>query len=325
MATAIARNSRAQVIVYEQTAIETVAPGGSPGMKLHLIDSDLAPRQDLFESNVINGTRMAVEPFLDAIEVSGGYTIQPDPIEMGWHLKWAIGAPVTTGAGPYTHTFKVLTTALTPLTVEKFLPDIAQVFRMWGLKINQFSFDVGRSGVLQVPFQFMGLGINEATSAIDAAPYYPQPNVFRAPAVTMSEGGVAFARAQRFAATFDNGNEGIPVLGNSGAFYDVVEGILRPTGTLTMLLADRGVYDKAKAGTESSLLLTFPCSDGVSSLAVSWPEVKYALHGPSIRGGTGPIPVDVAWRAFYGNDAGNSEVIFTLINNHPSYAAAIPA
>jgi Phage tail tube protein len=322
----VARNSRGRVICYEQTDLYTVATGASPGLQMPLVDSDLAPRQGLFDSPVINGTRMATEPFLDPLDIAGGYSIQPDPIGIGWPLKWMFGPPTTTGAGPYNHVFKVTAGAtLLATTVEKILADIAQVWRFIGVRWNGLSFDVSRGGVLTMPFSLLGYDITEAATQLDGTPYTPAVVAFRVPAVTMSEGGVAFALAQRFAMDLGNNIEGIPVLGNGGKMYDFVEGLVRPTGTLTMLLANRGVYDKAKAGTESSLSITFPAADSVSSLQFTIPEVKYELHGPAIRGGVGPIPVDVAWRGFYGNDAGNSVVIITLINNQVSYAAAIPA
>jgi hypothetical protein len=323
MSAPFAKNSSAALAILEETTAGVEATGNA--LALPLISESLAPNQELGESEVINGTRNPSKPFLDASSIGGGIVIQPDPIGVGYLFKAALGLPTTTGAGPYTHVWKITTALLKTLTAELWLADIARGWRSRGIYVNRFSFDATPRGILRMPFDVLGMSYAEAAARIDAAPYTPPQTAFRLPAVTLSEGGVNFTKATRFALNFDNAVELVEALNNAGVPLGAAEGIGRPSGTLTTLIdASRVVGVKAAAFTESSLIATFPATDGVSSLQVTAPEILYRMNFPQITGGTGPIPVDYAWVAFSENDAAASALVLTLTNNHPSYVS-IPA
>lgn len=328
----LARNSRASGIVYQESAFGVAPAPGAPGLGLHLIESQIAARQALVQSRVINGTRQSTEPYLDSISVDGNLTVQVDPIGIGFMFTFALGLPTTTGAGPYVHVWKVTTQALGSATIERLFADVGLVYRAIGCRLNTFNFDMvtggnGNSGggILEMPFGWMGVDEVRDTVALDTAPYTPPLTCFRYPSITLREAGVTYAKATHFGMNFDNAMQGVPTLGNGGKLYDIVEGIVGVSGTFSTLLASHAIATKAAAGTESSLGCLFPGTDGTSSLDFSLPEIKYELFSPSISGGTGPVAVDVQYRSFFGNDAGGSMMIITLTNGHPSYAAAIPA
>lgn len=322
----VARNTRGSLVIYEQTDIQTPATSGANGLKAHLISANIAPDQPLEESKVINNTRNPTDPYQGGMSVKGGFTAQADPISLGYYLKWLMGAPVTTGTGPYVHVFKVnATSPLLALTIERFLADITQAFRATGVKFNKFNFDVSRGSCLEIPFDILGLNEVRGTTVLDAAPFEPsKANKLLAGSIVMQEGGVNLALCKKFSSAFDNEMEGLDVIGNSNQFYDIIEGIGRPTGAFDMYVKDGAIYDKGLTVQESSLKLTFTAQDAVSYAEFLWPETKFMAFSPEIKGGTGAIPTSVAFKAFSDNDASGTSLQVTLGNTHPSYAT-IPA
>jgi hypothetical protein len=323
MSAPFVKNSSATLVVFEEATAGTEATGN--GLRLPLITQNMAPTQELISSDVVNASRNPTRPYADALSVGGGFVIQPDPIGIGYLFKAALGLPTTTGAGPYTHVWKITTAQLKTLTAEAWFSDIARAWRYRGVYANRFSFDATPRGILRMPFDVIGLSMAEYAAQLDAAPFTPADVAFRLPAITLSEGGVNFQKATRFALNFDNAIELVEALNNAGIALGAAEGIGRPTGTLTTLVdASRVVGVKAGAFTESSLLATFPATDGTSSMQFTLPEIMYRINAPGVTGGTGPIPVDYAFIAYKDNDAAASALVVTLINTHASYVS-IPA
>jgi hypothetical protein len=322
------RSTRGSLIFYEQTDIQTIATTGANGMKAHVESCDIAPDQPLEESKVINDTRNPTDPYEGGIVMKGGYSVQSDAIGIGYYLKWLFGAPVTTGpvSTIYTHVFKVnASSVLTALTVERFLADVAQCYRAKGVKLDSFSFDISRGACLSSTFSIVGLNEVRDTSRIDSAPWEPsKTNKFLAGQIAMLENGGAFNLVKKFNQAFNNNYEGLDVLGNNGEFYDFIEGVGTPTGGFTMYVKDGTIYDKARGIVESKIKLTLTAKDGVSSLELFWPEVKYMAHGVPLSGGKGATPVDVVFKAFADNDASGTSLQITLKNLHPDYST-IPA
>lgn len=314
-----AKHSRGSVVIHEEATPYVVSAG--PGLALPMVTNSIAATGELIESRVVHPSRSPREPYNEAETIGGGVTIQPDPIGIGYLLKAGLGTPVTTGTGPYVHTFKISSSALQTLTVDRIFADITQIWRAIGLKVNRFSFDATPRGLFEMPFDFVGISETRQTSVLDAAPYSPPNVAFRNAAITMSEAGVSYAKCTRFALTFDNEIEAVPVLNNAGNAGDLMEGMGRPTGTFTSLISDGAQYDKAKTGTETSFNVTFPATDGVSSLAFTLAEVKLRLISPGVSGNRGPVVVDYGFVGYHSDDAGNSALTVVLTNSHASYAS----
>lgn len=317
-----AKHSRGSVVIHEEATPYVVSAG--PGLALPMVTNSISATDDLIESRVVHPSRSPREPHHEAESIGGGVTIQPDPIGIGYLLKAGLGAPVTTGAGPYVHTFKISAAALQTLTVDRIFADIGQIWRGIGLKVNRFSFDATPRGLFEMPFEFVGVSESLQTVVLDAAPYAAPDVAFRNAAITMSEAGVSYAKATRFALTFDNEIEAVPTLNNAGAAGDLMEGMGRPTGTFTSLISDGAQYTKAKNGTKTSFNITFPATDGTSSLAFTLAEVKLRLISPGVSSNRGPVVVDYGFVGFHATDAGASALTVVLTNSHASYAS-IPA
>jgi hypothetical protein len=323
----VARNTRGNLVLYEQTDIQTPAAGGSNGFKTHLVSSDIAFDLPLEDSEVINQTGNPTIPYQGAAEVKGGFTIQGDPIGMGYYLKWLLGSPTTTGpvSGQYTHVFKkTASSVIFPLSAERFLADITQAFLATGVKLNKVNASMARGQCLKLNFDVVGLNETRGTSVIDAAPFEPAKVKFLASGMVMAEAGVAYALVKKFDFSFDNQLQGLDVLGNSGQFYDFVEGIGMPAGTAEIYIKDGALWDKGKNVTKTSIKMTFTATDGVSTMELWYPEVFMMAWSPKITGGTGPIPTGVVFKPFLDTASEGTAWQVTLVNTQPSYAT-IPA
>lgn len=319
-----AKGSQAVINIYEQTALNVISPNITLGLTLPTISSTMAKTQPLIRSQVLRGNRNQTMPTLDEIGVSGSIVIQPDVASIIYILKHLMGLPVTTGVGPYTHTFKVLST-IPPygLTIEKVYADIAQVIRYIGCKLNKLSFDVTSGGYLQATLDFLGIDASVAVAALDAAPklYAVQP--FRLPRVTLSEGGSSMLTATRLSLSIENNITATKTLGNSGLAYDLPEGLIAISGSLEVLFENMTMYNKAINATPSSLVITFPAFTGGQSLQFTIPEEMYAVGDPTLSG-PGGVTLPLQFEAYYDSDAGASSVQAVVVNAIAS-AVAFPA
>lgn len=134
----------------------------------------------------------------------------------------------------------------------------------------------------------------------------------------LSEGGSPIATGREFSMECNFNIETDDYrLGGAGVRGDLPEGKVDITGTLKAIFLDASLLDKAIAGTESSLQLTFTKS--THSLTIFIPEVKYTRKTPPVDGPKG-IMQELAWRAFYDNATDATSIKVTLVNDVASYA-----
>jgi hypothetical protein len=305
--------SKAVITFGEESTFGTVA---TAGINLLAIDCSVNLQQNLIESRVLTGTRNPQQPALDEKSVSGSLTVQPDPTVFGWLLKHAIGAPTTSGVGPYTHVFKVADLP-TSFSLEKYFSDNAIALQYLGCRFNGFSLDVGSGGILEASFDVLGQDQTNL-ARFDSSPTVVAPVPLRNASVALTEGGSAFAKALRFSLQYGNNIEPTKTVGNAGKIYALPEGMARPSGTLSILFDSMTTLNKALNATETALSLTWTA--GTHSLAIEIPEVRYAVTSPPITG-PGGIVVDLAFQGYYEDDADASAIIATLVNAQANYTS----
>ena len=76
------------------------------------------------------------------------------------------------------------------------------------------------------------------------------------------------------------------------------------------------LYDKGKNATESSVEVVF--TRDASSLSIDFNEIEYALQDPQIERPQG-VNANFDWIAFFDDDAGDSAIIVTLVNDIAAY------
>lgn len=326
---ALQRGSTSALVMYEQSALETVAPALTPGYRMALIDTDIRRTMGIVESRVLTGGRNEAMPGDGDKDVAGGYTIQPDVRGIGWHLKHAMSAPVTGAVvgGLYPHDFGVGDLPVNGLTLEKRFPDIPAYPAFYGVKHQGFSFDLSPSGLLEMRFDVIGIDEVEPipTAPIDASPTTYAIQGFRLPALTITEGPsggalTAVTIGTRFSLQYSNNIEGIRTLGNAGRVAGLPEGRVAVSGSMSLLFQNLTHLNAAIARQSRGLTITFPspATPAGQSLVFKLDEFIYSITSPGIPG-PGGITADFDFRAFVAT--GSSSLRATLTNDIASYAA----
>lgn len=301
-----ARGANAQLLIQEETSFG-VAPTPD-ATKLYFRTCGLRKQVALVSSDVIQANRNPSQPILDVDDVSGPISTELQAY-IGLLLKGVFGAVTTTGANPYTHTFKV-DAAVPSFAIEMGFTDIGQFFLYLGCKLSRMNLSVTPKGFVSVDFDVIGASGTNATSSVDATPTDLGKTSFSGRSISaIEEGGSAIANVLSIdGLAIDNGLDGDQYfVGGAGKRGDIPEGMVKVSGTLKALFADMTLLNKALAGTESSLRVVWTLGDGLGSagnesLELKVPELMYSVASPIVDGPKG-IMVDLAFEGYYSNSS----------------------
>jgi len=311
-----AKGANAQVIIQEQSAFDTEP--AADAQLVPIASCGLRQSRPLASSPLLRGNRNPAKPDRDNTEVSGpiGTVLQAYP---GLLFKAALGAVVTTGAGPYVHTF-TLGASLPWLLVEKGFTDIGKFFKYLNCKVNRMHLAMTPSGQQKIEFDLLGVGEEISGTSFDATPTDLGVQAFDGYTLgTIEEGGAAIADVVGIDLTLENGLDGDQfVLGGGGKRQDLPEGTAKVSGTLKARFTDTALYQKGLDHTESSLRTLFALGDGLGSagnesIEFTLGELVYTPTSPAINGPKGII-ADYAFEAFYEDGADASALKVVLKN-----------
>lgn len=309
-----AKGSSAQVGIQEETTYKT---DPAPDLtRIHVVSFDLGLDQALEEAKTIQSNRNAVEPFRGRKNVPGTMVVELQAY-IAKLFKGLLGANTTTGASPYTHTMKV-GTSIGSFVIEKGFTDIAQYFKLNGVKIGKMSMSITDSGPQPITFTLVGAKETVSGTTFDATQTDLGKTLFDGLAIgVIEEGGSTSAIITSIdGLTIDNGlDEGIYTLGSLGERVALPEGTVKVTGTVKAIFDSITLYNKAMNSTESSIKVKYVKGDGLGSagnesIEFYIPELKYATKSPPIAGPQG-VYVELPFTGFYGNDA--AATIFQVI------------
>lgn len=122
--------------------------------------------------------------------------------------------------------------------------------------------------------------------------------------------------------TFDVNNEldgSNYTIGSGSERRTIPEGVVTSSGSIEAVFEDDAILEKAENRTESSIQVQFTHPDNESSLTIDMNEIEYQPRSPGIPGPQGRV-IDIEFQGYYEDDSGESSVIITLVNLHPSYA-----
>lgn len=243
-----------------------------------------------------------------------GYTSAPTVTLTG---GGGTGATATANVA-YTHTFKVADLAAS-LMLEKYFSDGGFAYQYIGCKPNGLTWDVGTGGLQECSLDWVGQDEIYAAAPEDASPLLHPVVGFKLPSVTLAQAGISLTRATRFGLNLANNIEGTRTIGNAGIIADAPEGVIGVSGPLEVAFDSNVQYAKAKAGTEETLVVTYPAANGMS---LQWllDEVQYEVASPGVPGPAG-LTVGINYHAYYDDGAAASAVRLLLVNDVPTYAA----
>lgn len=296
------------------------APETHGGVILPINSFKLTVNRAKNSAKTLIGRRDPVEPFDGNVETSGDIEVPVDARAFGWWLRNLFGSPVTSGdAAPYTHVFQPKEES--PSTVlQCSYGTEPETFGLYsGCKVSQLQLSAGGDDELTATITMAGqIGTFSETNYNDkAAPVtLKRFSNFQA---ALKRDGKEFAVCTAFSFTFDNGlDTDTRTLGSQGKLYDIPEGIMSVTGSVTCLFTSLAMLEEAQTSKEMALELTFAIDDN-TSLSFLLPEVQIQYQGPTVEGPTG-IKVEYPFVAYYNDSTENTVCKVTLKNDVASYA-----
>ena len=240
-----------------------------------------------------------------------------DVLGFGYWLKLGFGAPTTTAQGSgKKHVFKI-GPDMPSATFEQGYKDISTYQQFSGVRMNKMSLNFGGDSELTASIDVMGCKETMAAVPFDTAPKSITFTPFENLEATIKEGGVTVANVLSMSLDIDFGLDGDSyAIGGKGFRTYIDTGIIGVSGTIKAFFQNMDLLNKAVNGTESSLELTL--TKGTNSLTIKLPELIYERNSPGIDGPKG-VNIELPFKAYYGDDAGQSAVVFELVNSQTSY------
>jgi hypothetical protein len=311
------RGSQVAIVIDYETTFGS-DPGAPAGIQVPFLSESLTATRAQNTSEVINGTRNPSRPFQGNTDISGDITVPVDKRYFGYWLKALFGAPTTTGAGPYTHVYKVDDTACQPsLVLQKDFSDLPQFFKYNGVKVGSMALTVGGDGEVTATLSLLGASLTESGTDYDATPTTHVYEQFRSLDAALNEGGSASAEFTELSIDINANLDGdVYAIGDGGNRSAIPEGKYSMEGSGTILFDNMTLYNKALNQTESSIEVIYTRDS--HSLTIDFNEVEYGLNSPQVSGNEG-VNLNLDFQAYDDDDAANSAVEITLINDVASY------
>jgi len=319
MADPVARGYKTQCLMDFESVFGVLPDAGDrAGVILPINSFGLNVSRNKNSAETLTGRRDPVEPFDGNTEVAGDVVVPVDVAAFGYWLKLLLGAPTTTGSTTYTHVYKVSDTTPSGIVQCTYGTATESYGLFTGVKCSSMSMTVGGDEELTATFSLAGRDAAYSTTDYDSSASLvtlKRLNNFQA---ALKKDGTTFATCTQMDFTIDNGlDTSIRTIGGQGMVYDIPEGIMSVTGTMSCLFTDTTLLAAAKASTEMSLSLEIAI-DASNSLTFAFPEVQLQYQGPTVDGPTG-IMAEFPFVAYYANGADDSVVVATLVNDVASY------
>lgn len=283
-------------------------PGTPAGIKLYPVSCGVKASRNLLDPATITTARVRTRPGAGNINVAGALKYELSAQDIGHLLKHAIGAPTTSGAGPYTHTFKPAALPTSFLLEKdhgsKLGSSSGRTEYFNGCRISSVAFDFPTEGFCTADFSIQGAKTTLGTAPLDASlTDYGHTSFTSFEATLIKEGGSSIATVQSAQFTVDNGLDGsMYVIGGAGVRRSLPEGFCTISGTLTALFEDASLIAKAIARTPTSFQITLSRGDGLGSagnesIDFTIPHMDYELSSPAVETASGLV-VQLGFKAY---------------------------
>ena len=318
MADPVARGYKTSCLLDFETVFGEV-PETPAGVVLPINSFGLNVNRNKNSAETLTGRRDPVEPFDGNTEVTGDLTVPVDTRAFGYWLKLLLGAPTTTGSTTYTHVYKVSDTNPSGIVQCTYgtTPETYGLFS--GVKMSSMAMTVGGDEELTATVSLAGRNVAYSSSDYNSSASLvtlKRLNNFQA---SLKKDSTTFATCTTCDFTIDNGlDTSIRTIGGGGMVYDIPEGIMSVTGTMTTLFTNLDLLTAAKNSTEMSLELAIAI-DASNSLTFKFSEVQLQYQGPTVDGPTG-IMCEFPFVAYLADAVDDSVVTVTLVNDVASYA-----
>ncbi len=289
-----AMGARTQLAFAYESVYGTAPASGF--MKLSMAESKLASAQPLIDSELLGFGRDPLAPIKDAITADGDITIPLDVDGIGYWLKAIFGAPVTTGTTPKVHTFQTGGWTLPSMSIEVGFPDIPTFKMFSGVRVNDFKFNMQRTGNLQATVGLIAQG-ETPNVASQAGTLGTLVNLTRFGQFNgaIKRNGAALGNIVSGDVTYSNNLDRVETIRSDGKIEGADPGMASMKGALVARFADTTLITDAQNGTpcelEFSWVISASQSLKITVHAVYLPVPRIEIPGP------GGIQATYDWQA----------------------------
>ncbi len=315
---AYATGANTQIVIAKEASYKGDPSGGAVKAKIPFRSESIRLSRNLMSSQAIFSNRNPLKPVHGNIDVAGDLVVELTPY-FTMLLYGALGSINTSGTGPYTHTIKVGST-LPSFKVEKGFTDIGKYFLYSGCKVSSLRFDFSPEGFQIVTVSFVGANEVVSTSSFASSPTTYTYDPFTGFEATINEGGseLGVVTAIRDLTINNNLDTNVYTFGSEGERYDLPEGVVAVSGTLTAFFESVDLYNKAVGGTETSLVITFIKGTGSGSagnekLVLTIPELLFSPRAPVISG-RGGVLIELPFEGYYSDNTDQSTIKIEVYN-----------
>jgi len=277
-----ARGANAIMAAAFETTYGT--PPASGYKKLPFVSSALGEEQNLIESDLLGLGREPLPPSKDVANNEGDVVVPVDLRNFGYWLKLLLGAPTTTGAGPYTHTFVSGALALPSMAIEIGLPDVPSYGMNFGVRANTMTIQMQRSGLLNATLGLIAQGETRSASSGAGTPSEAAIERFSQGLGEIKRNGVALGNIVSAELTYSNNLGKVEVIRPDGRIEDAEPAMVAATGNVVVRFADTTLLDQAIDGTACELSFGWEIDADRSLLftlhEVYLPRPKLPVSGP---------------------------------------------
>lgn len=276
----------------------------------------LGQEQPLLDNELLGYGRDPLAPSRDAITADGDVVIPVDVAGIGYWLKGLLGAPVTTGTTPKTHTFTSGGATLPSLSIEKGLPDVPRFEMFSGCVVDKMAFKAERRGQLQATVSLIAQGMTAGTTTGAGTPTAISLDRFGHFNGAIKRNGSALGSIVSAEMTYSNNLDRVETIRADGKIEGADPSIASLMGKITARLADTTLLTQAANGTSCSIELSWTL-DSNRSLTLTAHEVYLPQPRVAIPGPQG-LQVEFDWQAAYNSSEG-CMLTAELVNSVSSY------
>jgi len=277
-----ARGANAVLAAAFETTYGT--PPVSGYKKLPFVSSALGEEQNLIESDLLGLGREPLPPSKDVANNEGDVVVPVDLRNFGYWLKLLLGAPTTTGTGPYTHTFVSGALALPSMAIEIGLPDVPSYGMNFGARANSMSIQMQRSGLLNATMGLIAQGETRSASSGAGTPTEAAIERFSQGIGAIERNGVALGNVVSAELSYSNNLDKVETIRPDGRIEDAEPAMVAAAGNVVVRFANTTLLDQAVNGTACELSFGWEIDANRSLLftlhEVYLPRPKLSVSGP---------------------------------------------
>ena len=301
----------AYIALNEESTYGTA--NGSPfGVNNRVFSVSMARNQERERTTHLSqsGAAFAVNTF-DGFEIAGGTIETPLTYKgLGLLLKASIGSVVTTGSGPYTHTFNP-SASLPSLTVAvQRGTGKSEQFEGCMVSTMTLSCESGEEG--RASFEVIAETAGARAAALGSPSFGDGAQIFHFQASTLSYNSATY-KMRSMELTLDNKLERINYLGSKLTSEPQISDVREVTLTVTLDLEDADLYNAQLAGTASNVEVSF--TNGSDSFNILLRNAEITEYSDDVTS-FGRIERTVT---FYGISGSSDEALrIEMINDNAS-------